>query len=347
MINNITTRFYNYNNIKFIKTGLLCYLMLTAFSCSKTSTAVNPVKDTTATTTTTTTPPVQVSFPTPSYNPSGLDTTKLFSFTPVVHDLARTDLLEISGVAASRINAGILYIHNDSGNPNDVYLTNANGDNIGTLTLTQYGNRDWEDIAVGPGPVSGTNYVFVGDIGDNDSKYSSVFVYRFPEPDLTGKSIPYTADLNNVDKIELKYPDGPRNAESLLVDPATKDIYIASKESNFSQIYVAKYPQSTTSVTTMTPVAKLYFNKATAGDISPDGTEMLLRSNELIWYWKIPAGMSIAQAFLTAPQVAPYANNEPQGEGVGFAADGTGYYTDTEIKGYPGKLATISFYKRK
>ncbi|MBS1528384.1 MAG: PE-PGRS family protein, partial [Bacteroidetes bacterium] len=99
--------------------------------------------------------------------------------------------------------------------------------------------------------------------------------------------------------------------------------------------------------TVMSPVVQLYLDKATGGDISPDGTEILMRTNELIWYWKLPAGTSITQGLLSQPEVAPYANNEPQGEGIGFAADGSGYYTDTEIKGYPGKLATLSFYKRK
>ena len=47
------------------------------------------------------------------------------------------------------------------------------------------------------------------------------------------------------------------------------------------------------------------------------------------------------------PQVAPYAHNEPQGEGIGFAADGSGYYTNTEIKDHTGSVSTISFYKRK
>jgi hypothetical protein len=331
---NTTTRLYT--------NGWLCFLILTTLSCNKSGNTVLPVKDTTVVT-----PPQQVEFPKTSYNPSGLDTTKLFNPIPVVNDLARADLLEISGVAASRINPGILYIHDDSGNPNQVYLTDGSGADKGTLTLTPVGNRDWEDIAVGPGPVAGVSYVYVGDIGDNDSKYSSVFVYRFPEPYLTGKTLPFVSDISTVDKIELKYPDGPGDAETLMVDPLTKDIYIASKQSNLSKIYVARYPQSTTSVTVMTPVVQLYFNKATGGDISPDGTEILLRSNELIWYWKLPAGTSISAGLLTQPEVAPYADNEPQGEGVGFAADGSGYYTDTEIKGYPGKLATISFYKRK
>jgi hypothetical protein len=314
--------------------------MLVTVSCKKSGSFVTPVKDTTVV-------PKQVVFPKPSYSPTGLDTTKLFDNIPVVNDLSRKDLVEISGVAASRINPGILYIHNDSGNPNQIYLTDASGADRGTLTLTTVGNRDWEDIAVGPGPLAGVSYIYVGDIGDNASKYSSVFIYRFPESDLTGKSSPYIADITAVDIIELKYPNGLRNAETLMVDPTTKDIYIATKTSNISQIFVARYPQSLTSPTVMTPVAQLYFDKATAGDISPDGTEILLRSNQLIWYWKLPAGMSISAGLLTQPQVAPYFNNEPQGEGICFAADGSGYYTDTEVRDYPGKLATISFYKRK
>jgi hypothetical protein len=335
----ITTSFYRTFKRRYLKTGLLCFSILFVFSCKKSSNSPLPVKDSTVT-------PVQVNFLKPSYNPSGLDTTKLFDPVPVVNDLARTDLYEISGVAASRINPGVLYIHNDSGNPNQVYLTNGAGANIGTLALTPVGNRDWEDIAVGPGPIAGQSYIYVGDIGDNNSQYPSVFIYRFPEPDLTNATLPVNISISQVDIIELKYPNGPRNAETLMVDPSTKDIYIASKESNISQIFAARYPQSLTSPTVMTPIVQLYFNKATAGDISPDGSEILLRSNELIWYWKLSPGESISAALLSQPQVAPYANNEPQGEGICFAADGYGYYTDTEIRDHPGHLATISFYKR-
>jgi hypothetical protein len=338
----MTTLFGKNTNMFDIKNGLLCFFILTAFSCNKSGNTVTPRKDTTVTG-----PWEQVNFPKATYNPIGLDTTRLFDAIPVEHDLARTDLVEISGVAASRGNPGILYIHNDSGNPNQIYLTNGNGDNEGTLTLTSAGNRDWEDIAVGPGPIPGKSYVYVGDIGDNHSKYPSVLIYRFPEPDLNGKTLPVSRNIDSLDVIELRYPDGPRNAETLMVDPFTKDIYIASKENNISKVYVARYPQSTKSATVMTPVVQLYMNKATSGDISPDGSEILLRSNELIWYWKLPVGTSISAGLLTTPQIAPYANNEPQGEGICFSADNSGYYTDTEIRDHPGHLATISFYKRK
>jgi hypothetical protein len=341
MIFNITILFNGTPQMRTIKNGLLCFLMLVLFSCKKSGIAL-PVKDTAVVIP----PPITVKFTVPPYSPSSLDTNRLFNAIPVTNNLVRKDLLEISGVAASRINTGVLYIHNDSGNASQIYLTDGTGADKGTLTLTTVGNRDWEDIAVGPGPVAGVSYIYVADIGDNNARYNSVFIYRFPEPDLTGKALPYITNIVNVDIIELKYPDGPRNAETLMVDPLTKAIYIASKESNLSKIYIAPYPQSTTIATTLSPVVQLYFNKATGGDISPDGTEILLRSNQLIWYWKLTAGANISAGLLTKPQIAPYANNEPQGEGVGFAADGSGYYTDTEVRDYPGKLATISFYKR-
>lgn len=335
---------FNVNSItKYNKCGLLCFLMIFAAACKKAANTMVATRDTVAIK-----PPVTpVTFLSPAYDPASLDTTKLFNPVPVTNHLFRTDLVEISGIAASRANPGLLYIHNDSGNPNQVYLTDGTGADKGTLTLTQESNRDWEDIAVGPGPVAGKSYIYVADIGDNDAKYKTILIYRFPEPDLTGKTLPVTLDINEVDKIELRYPDGSRNAETLMVDPQTKDLYIASKENNVSKIYTARYPQNTTAITTLTPLIKLLFNKATGGDIAADGTEILLRNKEAIWYWKLSPGTSILAGLLTKPQYAPYFNNEPQGEGIGFAADGSGYYTDTEVRDYPGTLATISFYKRK
>jgi len=320
---------------------LLTFCLMAFTACKKSGSPVNQKTDTSSNN-----PPPVIQFIKPSYNPSGLDTTKLFNPVPAVNKLQRQDLLELSGIAASRLNPGALYVHNDSGNLNQVYLTNAAGDNIGTITLTNQSNRDWEDIAVGPGPIKGVNYVYVGDIGDNKSIFPSVYVYRFPEPDLTGASLPVNISISQVDVIELKYPDGPCNAETLMVDPATNDIYIASKQSNVSKIYAARYPQSISSATTMSPVVQIYFDHATGGDISSDGREILMRSNQLIWYWQLPAGTTISQGLITAPEVAPYGNNEPKGEGICFAADDSGYYTDTEIKDYPGRVSAISFYKK-
>ena len=90
--------------------------------------------------------------------------------------------------------------------------------------------RDWEDIAIGPGPQANVDYLYVGEIGDNDSKHKSIKIYRVPEPNVDANQTPVVVTVRGVETIELTYPDGPRNAETLMVDPLTKDIYIVSKE---------------------------------------------------------------------------------------------------------------------
>ena len=40
--------------------------------------------------------------------------------------------------------------------------------------LTGAKMRDWEDIAVGPGPEPNVDYLYVGAIGDNDARSKSI-----------------------------------------------------------------------------------------------------------------------------------------------------------------------------
>lgn len=284
---------------------------------------------------------------TATYDLSLLDRCVLFNETPQVNVTVRQDYQELSGVAPSHVYPGLLYVHEDSGNSNEVYVTAADGRNAGKLVLQGLSNRDWEDIATGPGPEKDKRYIYVAEIGDNNSAYPSIFIYRFPEPDLSAANAATVINITAIDKIELQYPEGPVNAESLLLDPLTKDLYIATKQSGRSTLYVARYPQSVTSKTTLVALDKLPFDLLTAGDISADGTEILLRNTGQIWYWKRQAGETIAATLLRKPQDAPYARNERQGEGMCFAFDGSGYFTDSETKKYAGEKVAISFYKRK
>jgi hypothetical protein len=284
---------------------------------------------------------------TATYDLSLLDRCVLFNETPQVNVTIRQDYQELSGVAPSHVYPGLLYVHEDSGNSNEVYVTAADGRNAGKLVLQGLSNRDWEDIATGPGPEKDKSCIYVAEIGDNNSVYPSIFIYRFPEPDLSAANAATVINIAAIDKIELQYPEGPVNAESLLLDPLTKDLYIATKQSGRSTLYVARYPQSVTSKTTLVALDKLPFDLLTAGDISADGTEILLRNTGQIWYWKRQAGETIAATLLRKPQDAPYARNERQGEGICFAFDGSGYFTDSETKKYAGEKVAISFYKRK
>ena len=168
---------------------------------------------------------------------------------------------EVSGIAASRQNDDVFWVHNDWGDLPRVYAMNRQGTHLGIYNLNidldllyPPGSRpmDWEDIAIGPGPVNGVDYLYVGDVGDNDpSGRSHIIVYRVAEPAVDSQQSPITTTLNGVDAIRLVYPDGPRNCEALMVDPVTKDIYVISKESGIGRVYRAPYPQSTTTATTM------------------------------------------------------------------------------------------------
>lgn len=290
-------------------------------------------------------PPVTDTIPKANYDLSLLGKTNLFSNIPVVADLKRQDYKELSGIASSQNYLGILYVHEDSGNSNEVYITNTKGEDLGKIVLDGVSNRDWEDIAYGPGPDPTKKYIYAAEIGDNDAKYSSIFVYRFPEPVIDVKSAGNSVHVTP-DKLQFTYPKGAVNAESLLLDPLTKDLYIATKEKTKSTLYVAKYPQSSSSSTILTPLALLPFDLLTAADISTDGKEILMRSTGQIWYWQRATNQSIAQTILSKPMDAPYSGNEHQGEAVCFAADGSGYFSTSETKKYPESTSAISFYKR-
>lgn len=269
-----------------------------------------------------------------------------FNNIPVVSILQNQSYSELSGIAESRKNAGILYVHEDKTGKNIIYLINKKGDDLGKVILDGCTPRDWEDMVVGPGPDSSKSYVYVADIGDNNARYTSIIIYRFPEPDLSAVSASAEIHVKDFDKIQVSYSKGPANAETLLIDPLTRDLFIATKENSKTYIYSIPYPQSTISIIKVKPLAQLNLDFLTSGDISANGKEILLRNKSQIWYWKRNDMESVVSALLRKPQDAPYAANEHQGEAICFAADGSGYYTNSETRDYPGAVSAISFYKR-
>ena len=308
----------------------LCALCMLASCSSKITPPVAPV-DTTK------------HVPTDSTTHTWADTTITATYAlPLAHDTVDyyppvktggiTDpaIPELSGLAASRAFAGLLWGENDSGNPNSVFVIDSTGTRRATFTVTGASNRDWEDFAIGPGPTPGTNYLYLGEIGDNDALHSTSIVYRFPEPTWTPGATLYSGAIPNVEKIEFRYVDGPHNAESLLIDPLTKDIYIVSKN-DIANVYYLPYPQRTDTIVTLKKIAVLPLNTLTAGDISADGSEILLKNYVEIYYWKRGPHESVRDALLRAPVTLPYIQ-EPKGEGMCFDPTGASFWTSGEVK---------------
>ncbi len=265
-------------------------------------------------------------------------------------------LVEISGLAASRTVPEVLWANNDSGDGPRLYALSSAGELLGVYDVAGAEAIDWEDIAVGPGPDPALQYLYVGDIGQNGGSRDHVEVYRAPEPALIEASGSLPAE-----RIDLTYPGGPEDAESMFVDPVTGGLVIVTKQvSGVSHVLLAEASElvdganvAMQQIATITipdtgafdrsaPLA-LPSTMATAADISPDGSAILVRTYQQVLAYSRPAGGSLADAFASTPCSAPQVS-EPQGEAIAFAADGSGYSTASEIQLSGATGATLTFF---
>jgi hypothetical protein len=247
---------------------------------------------------------------------------------------------EASGLVASLNNPGMLWSLNDSGNDPSVFLINDRAKIVLTCTLDKVKNRDWEDIAIGPGPEPGKNYLYVADIGDNDAKYKLKFIYRFKEPLLSGDK---KMKITEFDTLILRLPDRQRDTETLLIDPITNDLFIVSKREDSVRLYRAQYPFRKDTII-LDNLGKLPFKLIVAGSISANGREVLLKNYGKIYYWRRSANESILDLLKRDPIQLAY-EPEHQGEAIAWSGDSLGFYTLSESSVVD--RAQLRFYKRK
>lgn len=228
-----------------------------------------------------------------------------------------------------------------------LYGFGDDGTDLGGHQLIGVDAIDIEDMAI----IGGTagDEVLLADIGDNRLKRTSIRLFRFPEPDpmLPGP-------ITEVDVVEYTYPDGPHNAETLLVDEAARRVVIVTKEQQtdagepdvrgatlpsfvfdgpidrdesgpielrlIGMIDTPRLSAMTTSLF-MHPASALGFGGVpTGGDVSMDGALVALRTYEAVWVWQRGDAQSVAEA-LGADPCEVTSVFEPQGEAIAFLDD--------------------------
>jgi|ERR1051326_633075 hypothetical protein len=260
-------------------------------------------------------------------------------------NIANPAIDESSGLVASRTTPGAYWTHNDSGDGPFIYAIDTHGNTLGTFRLPNATNRDWEDISSGPGPQRDRSYLYLGDIGDNDHNRAEIVIYRIPEPQLTPadatstKARPRTTEP--AEAFRFVYPDGKHDAETLMVQPTTGNVYIVTKVAlGKPNIYEAVAPLTSGKLITLNrigelQVASLLGGAITGGSISPDGQHVALC--DYFGGYEItlpPASTNFNDIWKQKPASFNLGKRE-QGESIAYRLDGNALLATSEGKSSP------------
>ncbi len=266
-------------------------------------------------------------------------------------NLQNRKINESSGIIASRRTPGIFWTHNDSGDGPNLFATDRRGRSLATFTVPGATNVDWEDIAAGPERGDRAT-LYIGDIGDNGGSRDDTAVYRILEPKVDSNKPGQTGQTAKAEKFPYRYADGHHDAETLLVDPKTEEIFIIIKtDSGLSSVYKFPLPLTPNRVATLQKVATVTFTNplrfrgravgklATGGDISPDRRHIAIRTYTDGFEWNIQPGQAIDDALRTRPRefAVPWIG---QFESLCYSLDGRFLFTTSE--GVPCPLWEIS-----
>jgi hypothetical protein len=193
----------------------------------------------------------------------------------------------------------LLVTTNDSGDTGRLFLLGRSGRTVG---VTHWMRHPLDCEALAPG--KDARHVWVGDIGDNAARRPWVRIAQVPV--FRGHRTVH------VSKYRLIYPDGPHNAETLVRNPATGRLYIATKESPGGHLYAVPRKLSHKHANVLKRLAPVLAT-ATDGSFLPGGHFVVIRnySRAAVYAW--PSMRQVG--YLRLP-------SEHQGEGL--ATDSTG-----------------------
>jgi hypothetical protein len=241
------------------------------------------------------------------------------------------ELSEASGLTLSRSHPGLLWSHNDSGAP-VLFAVTTGGAIKSKVTVAGAHVEDWEDIAAGPCPQG--SCLYIGDIGDNNPSRQRITVYRLKEP------APAEGTTRAVEAFHATYPDGPRDAEAMFV--ASNDIFILTKDppATLYRFPQKLQPDGTGQLQRIASFDDTFRKeRVTGAAASPDGQWVVLRTHKTVIFYRLSRLTSGHVGEGLRFDVGPL--NEPQGEGVALASDGTVYLAG-EGGGAGGTLGRIT-----
>lgn len=238
--------------------------------------------------------------------------------------LAHPRLAEVSGVAPSRSHPGILWVINDSGNPPDLLAVDSTGALLGAIPLSGATNTDWEEIALGP--CGAQTCLYIADTGDNLERRAEVAIHRLVEPPPPDAP---AMPSRSVETLRFRYPDGPHDVEAMGVLPDGTTLLVTKGRSGGVLAY--RLSASAWQAGQRTVVAEridslpiapaLGMGRAISGmAIAPDGSRAVIRTYRDLFLFALESGLRFRP--LGGPTACDIVGREPQGEAIGWLADG-------------------------
>jgi hypothetical protein len=240
-----------------------------------------------------------------------------------------------------------LWIINDGGSKSILHATGPGGEFVGQLRIDEVDNRDWEDLAAMT--LSGTPYLIVADVGDNDADHPTSLLYVIEEAPIEledDRKIREPADW----VVEFRYPDGPRDAEGIAVDATEGLAYILSKRDLPPRIYSVPITGKTDSPVTASFVGSLtslpdpsrneidiagitkdWFWQPTAMDFSRDRRYAVVLTYAAIYLFQRRDGQTWLDA-MNAEPLGLSIERIRDAEAIAFSADGKALYLTVEQK---------------
>ncbi|MHC8949488.1 hypothetical protein [Sphingobacterium hungaricum] len=256
--------------------------------------------------------------------------------------LSAPALNEVSGMVASRENPESFWVHNDSGDEARFFLIDKQANLKATYYLDSIEAVDFEDIAWLQ--MDQTNYLLLADIGDNRAVRNEIKLYLIKEPKSDSADSIYHIPSDEIRTIVLNYPDKARDAEAIFVDPVDQSVFIISKRDFKSGLYqVNPFTAVKKDHYVLKKIGEFPFSFVTAADISPDGSEILLKNLVNIYSYKREKQQPV-QRILSKNYVSIPYSPEPQGESITFDLNGKDFYTVSERPF--GLDAYLYLYKR-
>jgi hypothetical protein len=260
-----------------------------------------------------------------------------FDRAEVIAHIASKDINESSGLAVSKCQEDVFWTHNDSGDGPFIYAFNSEGESRGTFRIKDVTAIDWEDIAVIK--TSAGCFLYIGEIGDNDRKRDSHFIIRMPEPAVSDETASATRsaprEVEGAEMLRFQYPDENQDAEALLVESSTQNIYVVTKHySGPASVYEIS-PDFGSRQAQVRKIAEITLpanpqGLVTGGDISTDGKHLVLCDYYAGYEFQLPSSAKEFDEIWKQKPVAFDLGPRRIGESIAFGTDSNVIFATTE-----------------